>query len=485
MRRFAGVCLVAFGATVLVGVIAYLLADPSLSTVKSTTVPARVTVPVVSPRIGEIAPIIYRESKQPICADAKAIANAQGITKPIKKWLKRGNCYVPMQALAALESDLAKIWVLSATPSKQTIPVSVTYPAPSGDVPDRAWVWIATPATLSIIAFGLLLLWPRQSEPIGPEPKKKIERDLEQERFKKPDPIVPPAPVPAVTSAFQIEAMVSAGPRKSPADYNDPSKYTPDLGEDAAGVTTLNNAQIWWLCDGTGDGDFVPPVTGQPGLSTRMFARDLGEYFAQWVSAGAPLDSNSANQPLMFATLAHHWQTRIDAHLAAREAEGTLAKFFDEGDTGRLGGFTLKWSSTLLGGVLWRGARGEDILAIYQAGDCGALIARGGSQPGIELVLPNNHRVVVQATFTRSPAIRAEVKVFSIGNRIDQRQFQDVEGFAAMSDGLIAGNLTQYLAQLKERLSHLPIEKIGAGLKSRADKSRDDKSLIVGRRVRP
>lgn len=289
---------------------------------------------------------------------------------------------------------------------------------------------------------------------------------------------VPPPAIPATTpaaGALAIEAMVSAGPRKIATVYQDDKSLATDLCEDAAGVVVGPDAQLWWLCDGTGDSDKLPPVDAYPGLSARTLARDLGACFVQWW-----LESGQENLEPIFAMLAETWQTRIDGYIATLEKSGRADEFFRLGDTMGEGEFTLKWSSTFLAGIVQRNDEMGNRLTVFSAGDSGAIVTIGGDRPSALVVEPNIKRIFVQARITRGASVSGTVRVVVPEDGTAIVQVDHVTGFAAMSDGVIKTDLGAFLQQLQSRADPLPIRKIREGLLGRTDRSFDDKSIVVG-----
>jgi hypothetical protein len=279
---------------------------------------------------------------------------------------------------------------------------------------------------------------------------------------------------------FLIEAMVAGGPRKSISDYEDASRSSPELCEDAAGVLAWQGAQLWWLCDGTSEGSYLPPVGGHAGLSTRMLARDLGECFVAIMIAPPPEAGDV--EGAIFERLRGRWQERLDTYLDTLRGAGLLERFYEASAQNSDGSYALKWSSTFLGGQLVSADAAQTAsLWLLQAGDAGAIIFRDGVDGGVpEIVAPNRDRIAVIATIEKDEAV---VRVIGPSGGMAARSVDRVAGFAAMSDGAIKADLAAFLHRLASIARDRSIEDIRQGLAARTDRSFDDKSLVFGRRI--
>lgn len=277
--------------------------------------------------------------------------------------------------------------------------------------------------------------------------------------------------------AFLIEAMVSAGPRKAASAYEAGGEAT-ELCEDATGVLSLTNGrQIWWLCDGTSQGDHLPPVGDTAGLSTRMLARDLGDCFVKWGVKGG--ESEPANEVL--SRLEALWQWRLETYLSEVERLGVRSQLDDVCAINADGSRSLKWSTTFVGGLVQSGG-GPASLHLFQAGDSGAVVvSRNAESRQAHAVLPTPERVIVQANILED---RVSISVHAPTRGLKRQMFNGIVGFVAMSDGLIRSDLESFLYRIEKLAAEYPMSRLREGLVSRNDRSFDDKSLIVGRFIK-
>ena len=335
-------------------------------------------------------------------------------------------------------------------------------------------------------AFGLTLyLFAR------PRKKKRRRSSYQRLNFDMTDPRPPPplkteantkteAPESNTPSLqlFIVEAMVSSGPRKSAADY---ASTLPELCEDAAGVIGLSSGRYgWWLCDGTGDGVFLPPVGDHPGLSTRQFARAMGDCFVSWIIAGGDSQSDIGH---VIEVLRTRWYKRLNAYLQVAEDAGYLGKIHETfgGSNGNLSS-PLKWSSTFIGGVVSPASGSGARLQIYQVGDSGGLVVQERELGVLHgtAILPASERIIALSTIVDT---KCEVDMARL-TRVEPQLFENVVGFSAMSDGVIYNEnhktLADFLLHLEQSVPRLSVDHLRAGLVGLRDRSFDDKSMIIG-----
>jgi len=284
---------------------------------------------------------------------------------------------------------------------------------------------------------------------------------------------------------FIAEALVSAGPRKSIGDYkSDPTDV--ELCEDCAGICWTGSRLVFWLCDGASDGILLPRLTSGRGSiegkyvpvgSARILAQDLGQAFAEQACVALEEDKPiiAIDLPAVVAgagaKVAASWQERLTAFLAAYETEEsrkTLAAelpFAGEG-------YLLDWSSTFTGGVF---DPQEQILVVVNYGSSGGVVI-GKQSP---IIAPNDYPVALMAWVKPEERICSDVKAIADAD-IRREIFDEVEGFAIVSDGLDRYDLSTRLRRLQGK-SYSRISELRTDLLSGADQTGDDKAVIFGR----
>ena len=355
-------------------------------------------------------------------------------------------------------------------------PPDASIPTMPGTVVREALPLLASCVAIGLVLVGLRTLvrrW-RGRERGGPalakdEPKKAVARAADA-------PAIAPAPLEiprAGASILAVEAYSSAGPRKSPKDYDNPELSPHDLCEDAAGVLATGTGFLWWLSDGTSNGSYLPPVGNHAGLTTRMLARDLGDAFMTAQLVVAPGDTSVR----MLKDVESLWYDRLYRYLEQLLEAGAWDEFKAKAPRNSDGALQFKWSSTFMGGVIDRAGEG---MTVYQAGDSGALIVRRmGGITLVETILPTKDRITVRALISDGAL---QVDVFA-GDRgaLPVDRFDGVHAFFAMSDGLTKGDLAAYLPSLQGLAANRSVAELRTGLLQRRDKSYDDKSLVIGR----
>lgn len=315
------------------------------------------------------------------------------------------------------------------------------------------------------------------SEPEYPVPKKKPRAPLPvSEAVASLPPQPSPADFPPVETSeaapFLLEALVSSGPRKTADEYSQQQ----EVCEDAAGFVHMQAEgsahHIWWLCDGTSNGDYLQPVGKLPGLSTRLFARDLGECFRDaLIEQGGRMAPDQWSR--IIPRIENLWYRRFKEYLRGLSTE-QRDHFLAETEKD---GYILKWSCTFLGGVIDHYSDFRRI-TMLQAGDSGAVICtdQGNKRRG-QVIDPTKDRIILQL-WTRGGLEGIQLKVTQPETSV--RQFDHLVGFAAMTDGVIRNSLDPFLKTLAVMCGNTAFKGIRDGLARRSDNSFDDKSMIIG-----
>jgi hypothetical protein len=105
------------------------------------------------------------------------------------------------------------------------------------------------------------------------------------------------------------ELLMSAGPRKKHQEDGGPNPDF-DLGEDVAGLMTVNNQTIFWLMDGTSDSDEIRLPDSGPFFSSRLLAQTLGWKIREVLTRGS---QTNTKEVLMRASQAvrMEWEDQI------------------------------------------------------------------------------------------------------------------------------------------------------------------------------
>jgi hypothetical protein len=281
---------------------------------------------------------------------------------------------------------------------------------------------------------------------------------------------MPPAQIPV----FLLEAMISAGPRKWP------ELESRELGEDVSGFARIGGLWVFWLADGTGDSGKLPDLPSFEGFNARMLAQDLGQTFcaagvdnARRSRSPAALDLKA----LVFDRLARDWQVRLGEYVARIRAEGNCDTFLASLPQLADGRYQIRWSSTLLGGIFDETTRTLDAVNF---GDSGGLVV---ARPTGLIEPKRGNRVFVDAILTAVPETVAVEVVAHLPDDCSWTRFEGVEGFVAMTDGVIKQPLGKYLDNLRILAPQSSLNKIRRGLLNRADMTGDDKTIVFGRFV--
>lgn len=273
-------------------------------------------------------------------------------------------------------------------------------------------------------------------------------------------------------ASFAIEVLVSAGPRKTTAEY-DSDKVALELCEDSAGVLTAGDISAFWVCDGTSNG---PSIAG---LSNRAFSRDLGrqcsrEMIKQLVTGSCELDSCDLGGEY-FSSLVKGWRVGVSDFISNFVDAGTEAAFLDSIPQIDHETWRLTWSSTLLIGIFRREQRE---LTLFNRGDCGAVVL--GDKAFV--VRPNRDIVALACTIRRqfSGALSASFTWPRIASPPRCELFHNVTGFLAVTDGFSNSPLEEFLEGLVTTIATSPIAEVRSALLRRADPSYDDKAIVFG-----
>jgi hypothetical protein len=270
---------------------------------------------------------------------------------------------------------------------------------------------------------------------------------------------------------LMIEALVSAGPRKSGQEYRERGK---ELCEDCAGYFAVGDLIIFWICDGMSNSHELSKRTLHPGFNSRILAQDLGEGFARVM--GEALSSSNAFDlgidlgKTLFSEIAEHWQNRLMEYIADVQYEGNLEQLIGAMPEMADGSYRMEWSSTLLGGVYNEQERTLDIVNI---GNGGAVVIGEGSI----WVTSKTPSLVLIATIVQKDRIRAEI--YPVELDTNWKHLDDVKYFLAMSDG-VSFNIDLLLRELSE-LKNASISELRRRLIMRGELTYDDQAVIIGR----
>lgn len=275
---------------------------------------------------------------------------------------------------------------------------------------------------------------------------------------------------------FSFEVLLSAGPRKNPEDYE--GGLYRELGEDAAGVVALPGMTLFWLADGTGDESVLP------GFSARILAQDAGTTFAECArrlcrTTGVEFEFSLLVRATL-DSLAALWRTRLEErwrNLRQRGEETSLLRSFDLcGDGWR----RKSWSSTLVAG---RVKHQSGLLEAINLGDGGFLVEEQGADVRMldrsvgRLWICLEHPSGDQQSAERDapPSIKMQPDPMQ---DVDVLRFENVRWVLCMSDGVGAGPIEPIV-----KTRHGGIESLAALFKRLRQKTYDDQTLILGRRL--
>jgi hypothetical protein len=285
---------------------------------------------------------------------------------------------------------------------------------------------------------------------------------------------------------FIAEVLVSAGPRKSAAEYRE-DLTNAELCEDCAGLCWVGEKLIFWLCDGGSNAKILPRLPLREGeedtppvfgFSARILAQDLGEAFVEHCcrlvcrgEKGYDFDLSET----IFAHVARNWAQRLHTHITLCEAReipllATLPGVIHaSGDVSR----SVDWTTTLTGGVF---SPKEQHLAVINYGASGALIA---TRPAT-IITPNMHHIELRAVFR--PEEGVNIRIFA-SPKVDWTHCTDVAGFAVMSDGLKLGSGLQEQLQRLQHRQFDSLKELRTELLRGAEPTEDDKAVIFGRYI--
>jgi hypothetical protein len=279
--------------------------------------------------------------------------------------------------------------------------------------------------------------------------------------------------------SFGMEALVSSGPRKLNQDYD---ADTHELCEDSVGIIHCSAERrqryIWWLCDGTSQGPSLS-ARGVPELSTRLLARDLGDCFAQLMVVQPEVILHDP-WPLLREEVERLWASRYRQFIDALESYGKPEDFYNI-CAENADGYSLKWSSTFMGGMVEQSPEHGPRLTIIQAGDSGGVVCYR-QENGLQArsLLPTTSRFILQVKLRKNDPLDVTVKAIGPSDGTRPHLFENIEGFAAMSDGVIRTDFSSFLNAVADKCLVAPFRDIRNGLVSRTDRSYDDKSMVIG-----
>jgi hypothetical protein len=275
----------------------------------------------------------------------------------------------------------------------------------------------------------------------------------------------------ASSSGFAFEVLVSAGPRKDRHEY-DGGLYR-ELGEDAAGLVTLPGMTLFWLSDGVSDEAILP------GFSARLLAQDAGNMLAQ---SARQLYCDQHGQfaflELIQQTLRgllQAWQVRAEERWRVLLQRNETDSFLGALDLGGDGTLRKSWSATFVAGridhntgLLEAVNLGDGAFLIQQQG--AALQALDRSSARVWLCMEN-----LPAGDSASP-LRFKMQEKEV-QASDILSFERVQWVLCMTDGATSGPIQ---ATIRAQGS---VEGLVALLKGSRQKTYDDRTLILGRRL--
>jgi hypothetical protein len=286
----------------------------------------------------------------------------------------------------------------------------------------------------------------------------------------------------APRQTFIAEVLVSAGPRKSVAEFRDDSTNA-ELCEDCGGLCWVGDQLLFWLCDGGSNARILPRLpSGEDseaasiaGFSARILAQDLGRAFVERISRVLTCRETVSEVDLpatVFTPIASTWEERLYRYIAYCDERDiplieTLPKRYKDNAVAR----RLDWTSTFTGGVFVPAER--RIMLINYGASGGLVIAE---PPAI--IEPNSDYLGMVAIIQTDEKLHIKLRV-SAGEKVRWAEFSDVDGFALVSDGLKRdGNLSERLQELHE-IGHNPKDMRSALLKE-ISPIEDDKAVVFG-----
>lgn len=275
----------------------------------------------------------------------------------------------------------------------------------------------------------------------------------------------------ASTHGYTFEVLVSAGPRKDRHEY-DGGLYR-ELGEDAAGLVTLPGMTLFWLSDGVSDEAVLA------GFSARLLAQDAGNMLAQ---SARQLYCDQGGQfafvELIQRTLRgliQAWQVRADERWQVLLRRNETDDFLSALDQGGDGTLRKSWSATFVAGRI---DHDTGLLEAVNLGDGAFLVQQQGStiqsldRSSARLWLcMENLPTVNSMSPLRFKMQEKEIQVSDI------LSFERVQWVLCMTDGATSGPIQATVR------AQGTVEGLVALLKGSRQKTYDDRTLILGRRL--
>lgn len=253
---------------------------------------------------------------------------------------------------------------------------------------------------------------------------------------------------------FQLQAAVSAGPRKELDSDR-------QLGEDVAAIAQTADRAAFCLCDGTsGEGQFL-------NLSTRRLAQDFASEFVG-VAARAEPEELAKIAAAAVRRVEQFWNLHF-ASIWGQQAESgrnaTIRELGQETDGVRM----MKFSFVFVGGVYFPQ---QGRLFCVSLGDCQAWWYRRQGKP--VAVPPSSGRAFfrVLQEKTRPPRLEPAARLY----RLRGEQHEDIAALICLTDG--AGVFEQLNGELGQ--SDVPPEVLIRRIRSLRVRTGDDRGVITG-----
>jgi hypothetical protein len=266
------------------------------------------------------------------------------------------------------------------------------------------------------------------------------------------------------TRSFQVEALLTAGPRKD-AVRSEPNDE--DLGEDGCGFLIKGDRLFFWLLDGTGGEDIIRYEQKQL-FSSRILTQYISSNLAYIVRTEPDIRDVSAWCRKAYDLVASDWIEKAkekQSHLVAVRETGTVMTF-----------------KTVLVAGIWEKQSGT--LNIIRKGDA-CLLAFDAK--GREIVHPigqkpaSRSNVALQMKLTDYKGV--EVIPWPIDKNMETAALKEVQTLFLYSDG-ISGRTEEYIRS-KMRANDLNEKYLDfrKGFTEISQDTKDDKSMIVAQIV--
>lgn len=272
-------------------------------------------------------------------------------------------------------------------------------------------------------------------------------------------------------SVFTVEILVTAGPRKSISDYNNPAQR--ELGEDAAGACYLENNLIFWLADGTSDQSSLYD------LSARGLAQSLGNEFVIYIQNW--LYRKNPNEPFdishVFKAVEEKWLKRLKFWIKGADEE-TRKRIWDIFQERKDNARMLEWSTTFLGGIISY-ADNEDKLLIVNYGDTVGLYI--DSNQSIHTIDRNSSKFAIRAIWSD---LNAEPYTEILVKNKNPFIARPVNNVIFMTDGNSKQSPDALLKDLKTKASQGDVFNDPVALvKKMREYSMDDRAVVICQKV--